>query len=68
MISSAFAGRVLVLRVVSEAVRTSAVHFVGEDCEGRVAPVQVYNVHPRWSTTELSAIYRLGTYWGKYTP
>lgn len=59
-------GKVLVVRVVSEVVRTSGVHLVVADCDGRVAPVQVCNVQPKRTTNDLNAIYRLGSYWGKH--
>jgi len=54
-----------VFRIISEAVRTSGVQFVVEDCEGEVAPVQLYNVQPKWSASQLNAIYRIGSCWGK---
>jgi hypothetical protein len=58
-------GKIIVLRIVSSALRTASVQMVAEDSQGFVAPIHIYHVPVKYGILELNDIYSKGSIFGE---
>lgn len=57
-------GKLLLVRIVSSVIRLASVQFIGEDHQGRVAPIHLHHIPIKYGLLELNETYSRGAIFG----